>query len=316
MYPPCEMMSAFLPNLRGVLAHRLRSTGHSQSAIASMLGVTQAAVSQMLKKSQKSYQAALAGIGLTGEEIGLLINLLEEDLKSDPVRASTTLYAFWRRLLSEGRLCEFHRSLRPQLATCEMCIAPSGPLADNTERVAVLKALEECVSTIERSGIVSALMPQVSMNLVYSLAKPKSISDVAGIPGRIVKTSGRVTAVGRPTFGGSQHLASVLLVVNARDPRIRAAINIRNDGLVKSIARSSGYTYAIAQHTVEPISEASIIESVANAFPSGAEQPILIFHEGGMGYEPATYIFGYSPQDVTKTVLEIGRKYLAGYSQT
>jgi predicted fused transcriptional regulator/phosphomethylpyrimidine kinase len=197
-----------------------------------------------------------------------------------------------------------------------MCIAPSGPLADNTERVAVLKALEECVSTIERSGIVSALMPQVSMNLVYSLAKPKSISDVAGIPGRIVKTSGRVTAVGRPTFGGSQHLASVLLVVNARDPRIRAAINIRNDGLVKSIARSSGYTYAIAQHTVEPISEASIIESVANAFPRGAEQPILIFHEGGMGYEPATYIFGYSPQDVTKTVLEIGRKYLAGYSQT
>ncbi len=316
MHPPCEMMTShLLPYLRGALAHRLRSLGHSQSSIAAMLGVTQAAVSQMLKKPQESFHSSIVGMGLTAEEVRLLIDLLEEDLKSDPGRANATLYAFWRRLLSEGRLCDFHRSISPQLSTCEMCITPSGPLTDNLERMEVLRSLEECVSMIENSGIVSILMPQVSMNMVYSLESPKSISDVAGIPGRIVKASGRVIAVGRPAFGGSQHLASVLLAVNAKDQKIRAAANIRNDEMIKGIVRAMGYSSAMAQNLVEPISEASIIESVAKAYSPGVGQPVFIFHEGGLGYEPATYIFGYTPLDVTKAVLELARRYLGGHSQ-
>ncbi|MEM3032195.1 MAG: thiamine-phosphate synthase family protein [Nitrososphaerota archaeon] len=310
------MVSHLLPNLRGVLAHRLRRAGFRQSSIANMLGVTQAAVSQILRKPETAYIMSLTDMGLSREEAGLLIRLLEDDVKLDPVRANTTLYAFWRKFLSDGKLCDFHRRLRPQLASCDICLSPSGPSVESVERGGILRKLEDCVALLERSGAVSALMPQVSMNLVYSVERPTSISDVAGIPGRIVKVAGRVSAVGKPAFGGSQHLASVVLAINNRDNRVRAAINIRNDFKVKKIVESMGITYAVAALDDRPPTEEKVINSVARAYPLGGKLPIAIFHEGGYGYEPTTYIFGETPQEVTRTVLEIATRYLSSYSQT
>ena len=309
-------MNRFLPNVRGGLVHRLRRSGFNQPTIAKMVGVTQSAVSQILHKDAQKYHAALLKMGLTREEVDLLLSLLEEDVKLEPVRAVTTLYAFWRKLLGEGRLCTFHRAIRPELGTCELCISQPAYLGADEERAKVLSKLNEAVRLLELNGVVSALMPQVSMNLVYSVANPRTISDIAGIPGRIVRFVDGVKAVGRPAFGGSHHLATVLLAVNSRNPAIRAAVNIKNDERIKMVVESLGLPNTTVQQGHVTVSEESIIDSVAGSVPKVDGRPVIVFHEGGYGYEPTTYIFGENPVELARLVISLARKYLSYHSQT
>jgi Uncharacterized conserved protein len=55
------------------------------------------------------------------------------------------------------------------------------------------------------------IIPEVGSNLVYAPEKPTTISDIIGLTGRIVKVHGGVTYYGEPVYGGSKHVAKVLL---------------------------------------------------------------------------------------------------------
>jgi len=62
--PPEEMLhEVLLPNLRGVLAHRLRSLGYSQSKIAKILNVTQPSVSGYLSAKESRFVEDLLKLG-------------------------------------------------------------------------------------------------------------------------------------------------------------------------------------------------------------------------------------------------------------
>ncbi|MDJ0270403.1 MAG: hypothetical protein NXY59_07660 [Aigarchaeota archaeon] len=311
MFPPCEMMVRdFLPNVRGVMIHRLRKNGHSQLAIAKLLGITQAAVSQSLRRSESFYQRKLQQMGISAEEIELLSKLLQEDLLESPERSNGTLYAFWRKLLGDGRLCEYHRTLYPQLASCEICMTPISAEALDAKRLDVIRQLEEAVKSIERSPFFSNIMPEVSVNIVYSVDNPQTTADIAAIPGRIVKVGERVQAVGKPVFGASQHMANVLLAVSAVDKRVRAAINLRNDQGMKEIVKSLNIHSQVIEPSRAELSEDDVIRSVANAYARLKTLPAAVFHEGGVGYEPATYIFGENPLQLANIARKIARLYI------
>ncbi len=311
MFPPCEMMvKNFLPAVRGLLIYSLRNSGYSQSSIAKFLGVTQSAVSQSLSKSEQHYVNSLIGMGVRREEVETLVSLLMEDIVKSPERANETLYSFWNSLLSEGRFCDFHRNLYPQLANCEICLTPVTKHMHDLKKMEILRMLEEAVFRIEKSSFFRYIMPQVSINIVYSIENPASIHDVAGIPGRIVRVDDRVKAVAKPIFGASQHMANVLLAINMYNRKVRAAMNVRNDDKVKQVIQRLNIPHTIAESSGGRLTEDDVIREAAYAYRTLNTTPAVVFHEGGIGYEPATYIFGEDPIQVTLIAESIARLYV------
>ncbi|MEM2237125.1 MAG: thiamine-phosphate synthase family protein [Candidatus Caldarchaeum sp.] len=309
VFPPCEIMARyFLPAVRGVVVHMLRRNGVGQPTIAKMVGVTQAAVSQILRRDERSYLNALEKMGVERNEALLLAGILCDALAENPAQSTGILYSFWRGLLSEGRLCAFHRSMHHQLSDCDICMSPSLDRFLDEERMAVLRTLDRCVKRLEASVTFEKLIPEVGSNIVYCLRKAETINDVAGVAGRIVVVDGRVRSVGRPSFGGSRHLASVLLRVRVYDPSVRSAINIKNNQDVRRILEEMGVELTEVEPRSKLLSEEEVLQDVESCFREKVVEAVL--HGGGIGYEPVTYLFGKNPEELVEKVLKMSNRIL------
>ncbi|MEM1937902.1 MAG: thiamine-phosphate synthase family protein [Candidatus Caldarchaeum sp.] len=307
MFPPCEMMAKFfLPAVRGVVVHRLRRKGVGQPTIARLVGTTQPAVSQILGKGEDRYFRVLERMGVEKEEALTLADTLVDALHESPPHAAGVLYSYWRSLLSEGRLCAFHRSMYPQLADCEICMRSADEAVVGGDRMNVLRKLERAVKRLEESPGVYKLIPEVGSNLVYSLRNAASINEVAGVAGRIVSVNKRVKSVGRPTLGGSRHLASVLLRAREVDPSIRSATNIKHSPEVEEALKTLGVPAASVVPRARPLTEQDILDDVEKCLRGGDCTAVL--HGGGIGYEPITYIFGKTPDEVVEIVLRLASR--------
>jgi len=309
--PPCEMMAkSFLPAVRGLVVYELYSRGYSQLRISFFLSLSQSAVSQMLSKPKNTYVKSLLDMGLTIEEIGSLVKLITKDLPHDPIRATLTLYAFWMDSLSRGVFCDYHRRMYPQLSTCEICLHKKLDIND-VDRAQLLAKLEKAVSMIEEARYFVNVMPQVAVNIVESIKNAKTLEDVAGIPGRIVVIRDRPKAVSRPEFGGSKHLARVLLAAKKNAPNVNSAINLKFDEFVQEAVGSLGLRYSeTSKKVVEGRNmEDLVIESISEEFE---KDPFLdvVFDRGGYGLEPITYVFAEDSIKVVEKALKIARKYV------
>jgi len=90
------------------------------------------------------------------------------------------------------------------------------------EKDIILGNLVRAVQILESSEHFGLLMPEVRVNLVYSMESASSPEDVAGIDGRITLVSGKVKAAGYPRFGASDHMARLIIEVRKYDKRYRA----------------------------------------------------------------------------------------------
>ena len=70
-------------------------------------------------------------------------------------------------------------------------------------------------------------IPECQTNFVYSKQKPKSINEILGISGRIVKAGEKVIMAGNLSYGGSKHVATALLSINKKYSKIQSAINLK-----------------------------------------------------------------------------------------
>ncbi|MCS7126712.1 MAG: hypothetical protein NZ929_07380 [Aigarchaeota archaeon] len=309
--PPCEMMGkSFLPAIRGLIVHELRSHGYSQLKIADYLGLSQSAVSQILSKPKNKYFKILLDMGLSLDELATLVKLIVKDVSHDQVRATLTLYSFWLDALSRGVFCNYHRKLYPQLSTCEICLSKKIKIED-TERSEILNRLEKAVKIIEEARYFINIMPQVAVNIVESIKDAKTVDDIAGIPGRIVVLRDRPKAVSRPEFGGSKHLAKVLLEVKKYAPRINSVINLKLDDTLEVAVKSLGLKSSETKKTgiVGQYNEEVIIKSIAAEFRDMGYLDV-VFDRGGYGLEPNTYLFGEDSLKVVGKALRIAEKYI------
>ncbi|MCL7384130.1 MAG: hypothetical protein LZ167_06490 [Thaumarchaeota archaeon] len=310
MMPPCEMMAkTFLPAIRGLVAYELYSTGYSQLKIASILGLSQSAISQILSKPKDTYVKSLVDMGLSVDEITSLTKLITRDIPHDPVRATLTLYSFWLDSLSRGVFCNYHREMYPQLSTCEICLKKIE--LQDTERAQVLARLERAVKMIEEARYFVNVMPQVAVNIVESVKDAKTIEDIAGIPGRIVVLRDRPKAVSRPEFGGSRHLARVLLTVKKYSHNVNSVINLKFDEVVEEAVRSLGLRYSETEKNiiVGRDMEELVIESISEEFKKAGSLDV-VFDRGGYGLEPNTYVFGEDSMKVVEKALKIAKRYI------
>lgn len=316
MFPPCEMMvKDFLPATRGLVIHRLRQKGLSESRIGSLLGITQAAVSQYLAKPSAHYKKRLLTIGVPEDTVISLENILSMDVLENPVKSTYTLYAVWKDLLSKGIMCDYHRKVYPQLSNCDVCLKSYSTDSPSISRLNVIKSIEEAISIIETFQPFVNIMPEVYVNIAMALEGASSEEDVAAIPGRIVRVKSKAKAISKPEFGVSHHLANVLLAAIKTDPSIRAVMNIKFDKKVEHIIKKIGLKFIYTPKRKEGLPGEDLqLKAVRSSLLKIKKVPDCIIDRGGYAYEPITYIFGKDAVDVAKKSLAIAEGYASSIS--
>ncbi|MEM2158285.1 MAG: thiamine-phosphate synthase family protein, partial [Sulfolobales archaeon] len=185
----------------------------------------------------------------------------------------------------------------------------------DAERFKVINELAQAVNTIEEnSQLIADLIPEVNMNIAYSLPKHflKNLNDVAAIPGRITRVGNSVKAVSPPEFGASKHLARALMKVMEHSPEIRSIANIRFDTSILKIIEKLGYTHSFYDRSLEPpeiksVEGATIPWGVGEAIKRVGYVPDVIYHKGDYGKEAMIAVLGRDPNDVVRKLLNIGR---------
>ena len=152
-------------------------------------------------------------------------------------------------------------------------------------------------------------IPECQTNFVYSKQKPKSIKEILGISGRIVKSGEEVIVAGDLVYGGSKHVATALLTVNKKYSKIQSAINIKykNDTISKiKKLKLTTYDYDRNHEPKNVKNGGSTIEwGIKNAIKNSKKPPDIIYHKGDFGKEPMIIVFAETPDIVIKKILKI-----------
>ena len=153
-------------------------------------------------------------------------------------------------------------------------------------------------------------IPECQTNFVFSKKNPKTIKDILGISGRIVKTGTTVSKIGNLEYGGSKHVATATLTMNKKFPTIRSALNLKfqketitkmekNDLIVKNYDRTK------EPKSIKNKEGNSIKWGINKAIKDSKIPPDVIFHKGDFGKEAMIIIFGTSPDTVFEKISKV-----------
>ncbi len=192
---------------------------------------------------------------------------------------------------------------------------PVNPMAwveIDLERYRALESVKKALSLLlENSEKVLPHVPEVGVNIAESIS-PKyasSVHDVAAIKGRIVRAGNKLVPVGPIEFGASSHLARLVLEAMKRDPRIRAAINVKYSSKLVEAARRRGYVVVFVDRREEPpdvksVEGASMQWIVEEAFRRAGTAPDFIYDVGDVGKEPMVRVLGRSAVEAVSKLLD------------
>ena len=177
-----------------------------------------------------------------------------------------------------------------------------------TEQSDIHKELSHSIVVFQNIKNISNFIPECQTNFVFSKIKAKRISDVLGISGRLVKSGKEVIQAGNIVFGGSQHVATAVIEVSKKFPKIRSAINIKYEKILVDKAKMNGLSVISYDRSKESRNSkrkenSSVAWGVSNCLRS--DPPDMIYHKGDMGKEPMIIIFGNNPSEVIKKILLI-----------
>ena len=118
----------------------------------------------------------------------------------------------------------------------------------------------------------------------------KSIKQILGISGRIVKAGEKIIVAGDLEYGGSKHVATALLSVNKKYSNIQSAINLKyRESTISKIKKMKWNTFDYDRNE-EPenikIKGSTIAWGITNAIRNSKKTPDVIFHKGDFGKEP------------------------------
>jgi predicted fused transcriptional regulator/phosphomethylpyrimidine kinase/predicted transcriptional regulator len=291
------VVDEFLPTLRSMLAEDLRERGLTQSDVASLLGISQSAVSKYAKGSVARNERVERD-----ERVRELVDRVGAGLASGDmtrVQALVECEVLIRQLEAGDLLASLHEEAMPALSSVDHARIHD---PDSAVRAAerVRSSVRTGVRTLTNASGFSTLIPNVGSNLVESLPEATTIDDVAGVPGRIFDVKGRATVPGDPEFGVSEYLASVLLAVREHTPA-RAAANIRYDpALVETLADAGYPCLAFSPADGDEVAGVRAALDDADDLPSGGV--FVLYQTGGYGIEPITYVFGPDASTVAEAV--------------
>ena len=153
-------------------------------------------------------------------------------------------------------------------------------------------------------------IPECQTNFVFSKKSPKSINDILGILGRIVKTGNKITVAGYLSYGGSKHVATALITMNKKYPEIRSAINLKYNKETISKLRKGKLTISSYDRNTESKNTktkegSSVGWGVKYAIKNSEEPPDVIYHKGDFGKEPMIIIFAKTPTLIIEKISKL-----------
>ena len=293
------VVEEFLPTVRSLLAGELRGRGLTQQEVASVLGISQSAVSKYAHGEVGTNQAIASD-----DRVVDLVERLGEGLASEevaPVQALVELEVLIRELETGGDiLARLHEEAVPELAAHGASFRVHDPNSAVRTSERVLSSLRRGLQTLETTSGFAGLIPAVGSNIVASVPGAEDLDDVAGVPGRIVDVKGRATVPADPEFGVSAHVAGVLLAARAHGNPAAAALNVRYDPSLLDALRREG-------HVLAEFDESGDVEaSIGRALETTPEATVL-YQTGGEGIEPLIYLLGPDPVSVADTVRTLCR---------
>ena len=301
MYIPCELfVKRIAPKLRAAVAKILiEKYGYTQIQVSQVLGLKQATISKYLRVNVKDenilkFAEEIADMMANGaHSTDICSHICKTCIRE---RAGGWIYRVYRE----------HGDLPKGLDLTECILGALNVLElDFRERVNILRRLEEAVSLLEKEPKVVTLVPEVRMNIVMSTSSPRSINDIAGIPGRLTIVHGRVKATSKPEFGASKHTASVLLIARKVNEKNRACICVKYDDKVNEALMKLNFKVVwIDREKFEDADIVDILEKILDEIPHEFD---AIIDPGWIGIEPIAYIFGNDALDVAEKVCKIAK---------
>ena len=174
----------------------------------------------------------------------------------------------------------------------------------STEKMELL----ESINNFKQIKNVHKIIPECQTNFVFAKKKSKTLRDVLGVSGRLVKSGKEVITAGEIIYGGSHHVGTAVIEVNKKFPNIRSGINIKFNSKIISKAKRCGLTTLNYDRNKEPKKSkqqegSSIKWGINHVLKS--KSPDLIYHKGDMGKEPMILVFGETPDDVIRKISKI-----------
>jgi hydroxymethylpyrimidine kinase / phosphomethylpyrimidine kinase / thiamine-phosphate diphosphorylase len=172
------------------------------------------------------------------------------------------------------------------------------------------KILAKAINDFSNIKNVYLVIPECQTNFVFSKEKTKSINDILGVSGRIVKAGTDVVVAGTLEYGGSRHVGSALLEIRKKFPKIRAALNVRYDPKLIDRCKKIGFHVGRYNRTKEPSKikrkeNSSISWGIKQSIKNSKVSPDVIFHKGDFGKEPMIMVFGLNPSEVVEKISKI-----------
>ena len=294
----------FVPTARAMLAVKLDERGLTQQEIADHLGVTQAAVSKHLNEDVVLEERFVENQRMIETTERIADGLSEGSM--DEVDAMAELLGLVRAFEDRGPICELHEEAVPALQGlgCDLCVR--GVDSEVLTERNVLTSVRKATRILAESTAFSEHVPNVGTNVGMALPDAADITDVAAIPGRIIRIHDRIEIPANPEFGASEHVAGTILAAMAVDPDVRGALNVSTSEAVLSAARDRG---------IEPLAFEPEYEDrrsrLESAFRERGSVPRVCYHRGAFGIEPITYVLGSTADEAAELAVALAEESTA-----
>ena len=185
-----------------------------------------------------------------------------------------------------------------------MVVNPLGKSLASADEHAIVKELRKVVTDIENTDFYR-LTPEVGSNIAYARPDAKTLEDVAAVEGRIVKVKNRSIAVGDIAFGGSKHVATIVLAAMHSDREYRSTMNIKYSEKTLAVCERLEFSISSFSREDEPGGKSSMEWGTRHAIEKCGSVPDIIYDTGSVGKESMIRILGKNPGEVFRKLRRI-----------
>ncbi len=192
-------------------------------------------------------------------------------------------------------------------------VEPLSSLYRENEKAQALEGMNRAIRVF-REERIGSLVPEVQTNIGLALKNAKNHEDVLAIPGRIIKNGEDIFTGAEPEFGGSRHVANIVLTVMRFDPEKCAVMNIKYTDALLKICQRLRFKIASFDRAEEPknirVREGSSLEwGTQKALMDFGSVPDIIYDLGGIRKEEMIRVIAEDIESLTNKILKIHRLY-------
>lgn len=281
----------------------------------------------LLKSASKIRKMGAKNVVITGYQLerGKISDFVLEDLKNYTLSNKKLLYE------NHGSGCNFSSSLTVAIAkgknlheAVEFAKTFTFNSRKNSQKIGNGMPITRIIANSDKNEKILgnaimdfkdlkkiySIIPECQTNFVYSKANPKSIKDILGVSGRIVKAGQGVIVAGGLEYGGSMHVATAVLEMSKKFPRIRSGLNVKYDQRMIRQCKKKGFLVVSYNRDQEPNQlkkkeNSSVAWGIKSSIKNARRPPDFVFHKGDFGKEPMILVFGKNPNEVVEKISRI-----------